>query len=100
MSAAFNTSSEDPILAELDTVSMSSPFICHRYSTMIQVLGDLLTLARQLIDLSASLPAEMVRQLTCYSPIVSKRLSERRQRRCQGRLCGTACWLDDGPDKQ
>ncbi|KAK0434076.1 hypothetical protein EV421DRAFT_1909577 [Armillaria borealis] len=42
MSVAFNTSSEDLILAEVDTV-----------------LGDLLTLARQLIDLSASLPAEM-----------------------------------------
>ncbi|SJL14037.1 uncharacterized protein ARMOST_17489 [Armillaria ostoyae] len=42
MSVAFDTSSEDLILAEVDTV-----------------LGDLLTLARQLIDLSASLPAEM-----------------------------------------
>ncbi len=79
MSVAFNTSSEDLILAEVDTVSMSRPFICHWYSAVPQVLGDLLTLARQLIDLSASLPAEMVRHSTYYSLIVSKRLSKRRQ---------------------
>ncbi|KAK0471614.1 hypothetical protein IW261DRAFT_1511525 [Armillaria novae-zelandiae] len=42
MSMAFNTSSEDLILEEVDTV-----------------LGDLLTLARKLIDISASLPADM-----------------------------------------